>query len=451
MDLTTDPIPGLIRKIAVPVTVGVFFDTMYGVVDIFFAGFISTEALAALSISSPVFFFILTISAGISQGSAVLISNALGEKDHEKAHKICVQSISFGFISAILLSLIGFLIAPTLLRTLGASGEYLRIALGYLNLILYGILFIVLQNVFNAGLRAQGDTKPIRNVWVAGCLLNCVLDPWFMFGGFGIPAMGIRGLALATVTIQFLGAIYMFHKLSRSSLWKGPFLAILAPSGTYREIMLQGLASSFNMASLAFAWFVATLFISKFSTEGVAAYGIAVRIEGFFLIPVFGLSTALLSMTGQNNGAGKPERIQQTLRTTMKYSLVTVAIGGLILFFLAGPLMSIFSDDPLVIRHGEVYLRIAAFILCARVIHLQMISLLQGLKKPFPVVVVCICRYVLGTCILGYIMAFLLNMRELGVWWSWFIVAWSASIIIYLHGKKVLKQALGSTSESTPT
>ena len=78
-----------------------------------------------------------------------------------------------------------------------------------------------------------------------------------------------------------------------------------------------------------------------------------------------------------------------------------------------------------------------------------MISLLQGLKKPFPVVVTCICRYVLGTCILGYIMAFLLNMRELGVWWSWFIVAWSTSIIIYLHGIKVLKQTLASSQDTT--
>ena len=447
MDLTNDPIPGLIRKIAVPVTVGIFFDTMYGVVDTFFAGFISTEALAALSISSPVFFFILSLSFGISQGSTVLIANALGEKEHEKAHEICVQSISFGCLFAAALTVIGLLIAPMLLRTLGATGEYYVIALDYMNLIICGSSFIVLQNVFNAGLRAEGDTKPIRNVLVAGFFLNCALDPWFMFGGFGVPAMGIKGLALATVIILFLGAVYLLHRLSRSRLWEGPFVAMLAPSRTYLEIARQGFPASFNMVSLAFLWFVATFYISKFSTEGVAAYGIGIRIEVFFLIPLYGLSTALLSMTGQNNGANKPERIRETLNTTLKYGLIMVGVGGILLFFLANPLMTIFTDDPLVIKHGTTYLKIMAFALCARVIHFQTNSLLQGLKKPFPVVVICLFRHVLVPCLLGYFMAFQLGMRESGVWWSWFIVVWIAAIVSYFYGQHVLRQRLASGQE----
>jgi putative MATE family efflux protein len=447
MDLTNDPIPGLVRKIAVPVIVGVFFDTMYGVVDTFFAGFISTEALAALSISSPVFFFILSLSFGISQGSTVLIANALGEKEHEKAHEICVQSISFGCLFAAVLTVIGLLVAPTMLRVLGATGEYLRIALDYLNLILCGTFFLVLGNVLNAGLRAEGDTKPIRNVMIAGFFLNCALDPWFMFGGFGIPAMGIKGLALATVIILFLGAVYLSYKLSRTRLWEGPFVAMLAPSRTCLEIARQGLPASFNMASMAFLWFIATFYVSKFSTEGVAAYGIGVRIEVFFLIPMYGLSTALLSMTGQNNGANKPERIRETLKTTMKYGLIIAGAGGIFLFLLANPLMTIFTDDPLVIKHGAIFLKITAFTLCGRVIHIQTNSLLQGLKKPFPVIVISLFRHVLVPCILGYFLAFQLGMRESGVWWSWFIVVWIAAIVSYFYGQHVLRQRLASTEE----
>ncbi len=213
MDLTKDPIPGLVRKIAVPASIGFFFNTMYNVVDTFFAGFISTDALAALSISFPVFFIIIAMGSGISQGGTALIANALGEKDQAKAHHTCVQCLSFGAFFAVALTALGLLSAPMLFQILGASGEYLEIALDYINLILCGTLFIVIQSIANACLNAQGDTKTYRNVLIASFFLNCVLDPWFMYGGLGIPSMGIKGIALATIMIQFLGMLYVLHRL----------------------------------------------------------------------------------------------------------------------------------------------------------------------------------------------------------------------------------------------
>ena len=139
MDLTTDPIPSLVRKIAVPASIGFFFNTMYNVVDTYFAGFVSTEALAALSISFPVFFIIIAMGTGISQGGTALIANALGEKNSEKAHHFCVQCLSFGILFAIGLTIIGFAFAPFLFGVLGATGDYLELALDYMNVILAGI------------------------------------------------------------------------------------------------------------------------------------------------------------------------------------------------------------------------------------------------------------------------------------------------------------------------
>jgi putative MATE family efflux protein len=448
MDLTTDPIPGLVRKIAVPASVGFFFNTMYNVVDTFFAGFISTEALAALSISFPVFFIIIAMGSGISQGGTALIANALGEKNPEKAHHICVQCISFGCLFAIVLTLGGFLSTPMLFGILGASGEYLRIALEYMNLILCGTLFFVLQSICNACLNAQGDTRSYRNVLIAGFFLNCVLDPWFMYGGLGIPAMGIRGIALATIFIQFLGMIYMLHRLSRTKLWDGPILSMLPPSRTYQEIARHGFPASFNMVSVAVGIFVITLFISKFSTESVAAYGIATRIEQIVLLPTIGLNIAVLSMTGQNNGARKPGRIQETLNTTMKYGLVMMVVGGLLLFPLAGPMMKAFTNDAIVIAHGIDYLRIAAITLCSYVILFQTVNLLQGLKKPFYAIVIGLYRQIIAPCIVFYLLAFKLGMRESGIWWGIFMVTWSAAIITHFFGRHMLRKTLASTSES---
>tara|TARA_Y100001934_G_scaffold257180_1_gene325989 strand:- start:1764 stop:3119 length:1356 start_codon:yes stop_codon:yes gene_type:complete len=449
MDLTKDPIPGLVRKIAVPASIGFFFNTMYNVVDTFFAGFISTDALAALSISFPVFFIIIAMGSGISQGGTALIANTLGEKDQAKAHHTCVQCLSFGVLFAIVLTVGGLLSAPYLFQILGASGEYLEVSLDYINLILCGTVFTVVQSIANACLNAQGDTKTYRNVLIVSFFLNCALDPWFMYGGLGVPAMGIKGIALATIVIQLLGMVYLLHRLSRTKLWEGPIFSMLAPSPIYREIAKQGFPASFNMVSVAVGIFIITLFISKFSTESVAAYGIATRIEQILLLPTIGLNIAVLSMTGQNNGAKKPERIRETLETTMKYGLVMMAAGGLLLYFLAETMMQVFSEDPIVIRHGIDYLEIASITLCSYVILFQTVNLLQGLKKPLYAMIIGIYRQVLAPCIVFYLLAFKLDMRESGVWWGIFLVTWSAAIISYFYGKNMLRRQLSSPTEFT--
>jgi putative MATE family efflux protein len=440
MDLTTDPIPGLVRKIAVPASIGFFFNTMYNVVDTYFAGFVSTEALAALSISFPVFFIIIAMGTGISQGGTALIANALGEKDSEKAHHVCVQCLSFGILFAIGLTILGFAFAPFLFGVLGATGDYLELALDYMNVILAGTVFFVLQSVLNASLNSQGDTKSYRNVLIAGFFLNCLLDPWFMFGGFGIPALGIRGVALATVFIQILGTVYLFRKLADTKLWEGPILSELLPSSSYKEIARQGIPASLNMVTVAVGIFVITFFISQFSTAGVAAYGIATRIEQIVLLPTIGLNIAVLSLTGQNNGAKQFDRVRETWNTTMKYGLVMMVLGGFFCFFLPKPLMTFFTDDPVVVGHGVDYLRIAAITLCSYVILFQTVSLLQGLKRPLYAIIIGVYRQIFAPCLVFYLLAFHFGFKEYGIWWGIFLVTWSAAIITFLYGRRILNR-----------
>ena len=442
MDLTNDPIPGLVRKIAVPASVGFFFNTMYNVVDTYFAGYISTDCLAALSISFPVFFIIVAMASGISQGGTALIANALGEKDDAKARHICFQCISFGTMFSIFLTAVGYLATPTLFRILGAEGEYLETALQYMNWILAGTLFFVLQSIFNSCLNAQGDTKSHRNVLILGFLLNCILDPWFLYGGLGVPAMGIQGIALATIIIQFLGMLYLLYKFSKTKLWANPSPSLLVPTQIYRDIAKQGFPASFNMVTVAIGIFIITWFVSMFSDEGVAAYGIATRIEQIILLPTIGLNIAVLTLTGQNNGANKPHRIQETLQTTRKIGILMMVAGGMILYPLAEPMMRAFTDDPTVIAHGVNYLHIAALTLCSYVILFQTIYLLQGLKRPMFGLIIGLYRQILAPCLAFYLLAFHLDMKEPGIWWGVFLVTWSAAILTHFYGKHVMKMTV---------
>ena len=269
-DLLTDPIPGLLRRLAVPVGIGFFFNTMFNVVDTFYGGLISTVALAAMSLSFPVFFLIIAIGSGISTGATALIGHALGAGEQEEARLLAAQTITFGLLHGILLSVGGLAVAPTIFRLMGATGEYLALALAYMNAIFSGASCFVLNQSLNAILNATGDTRNFRNFLVVGFFFNLLLDPWFMFGGFGLPPMGLAGVAWATVVIQFMGNFYLLYRTVRNGLLDRRSWPLLVPRPhTFRALFRQGFPASLSMLTVALGIFVITWFVGRFGKEFV--------------------------------------------------------------------------------------------------------------------------------------------------------------------------------------
>lgn len=156
--LTTDPIPRLIWRIAIPSSVGMFFNTMFNFVDTCCAGLLSTDALAALSLSFPVFFAVIAVGSGLMQGTIALMAIALGAGDRMGAERIIAQSFVLVIGVGIALSISGWTPTPWLFRQLGAPGENLHTAPSYMNVIFGGGIFFLLPMTFNAALAAQGNT-----------------------------------------------------------------------------------------------------------------------------------------------------------------------------------------------------------------------------------------------------------------------------------------------------
>ncbi len=441
MDLVKDPIPQLIRHIAVPASVGFFFDTLFNIVDTLYAGMDSTDALAAMAASFPIYFIIIALGSGISQGATALISNALGEGRPESAHHYTLQAVSFGVLFSIVLTAAGLWSAPFLFRSLGAEERYLALSLDYMNVIVLGTVFFLLRSILNGTLNALGDTTTFRNMLIAGSLLNCVLDPWFMLGGLGLPAMGLKGIALATVLIQVGGMAYMLHKVRHTRIWRGWRWEWLKPDkGMFRDIAVQGLPASLNMMTVALGIFVITWFIGRFSKEGVAAYGIATRIEQIFLLPTIGLNIAVLSITGQNNGARRFDRIVEARADCLKYGLMMMAVAGVVVFFAGRPMMGWFTDDTAVARIGADYLRVAAITMGSYVILFQTVFMLQGLKKPIYALWVGLYRQIVAPCAVFWLLAFQLGWELRGIWWGIFGITWSAALFMLWFGRWKLEQ-----------
>lgn len=435
-EITSQPIPLLIRRIAIPASIGFFFNTMFNVVDTLYGGLISTQALAALSLSFPVFFIIIAVGNGLSIGTTSLIANALGAGDRKGARLLAVQGIIFGLLVAVALTILGLSVSPFLFSILGASGDYLVTCLSYMNTIFAGAVFFIVAYMLNATLNAQGDTRSFRNFLIAGCLLNIIFDPWFIYGGLGVPSLGIMGIALATVLIQGLGCAYLARQVFRTGLLFDRSVRDIFPRlGPLREIAYQGFPASLNMLTVGAGIFVITYFVGKFGKEAVAAYGVATRVEQIVLLPTIGLNIATLTMVAQNNGARLFQRVKETLSTALRYGAVLMGFGTVAVFLLARQLMGLFTSDPAVVETGTTYLRIAAFIFYAYVILYVHVAALQGMKRPLFALYIGLFRQIFAPMV---VFSLATSLGLVGIWSGIFGINWTAALITIGYTRLVL-------------
>ena len=440
-DLTTAPIPLLVRRLAIPAGTGFFFNTMFNIVDTWYGGRLSTTALAAMSLSFPAFFIILAIGAGVSTGATALIGNALGRGAKEEAHQYVLQTFSFALIHALALTGLGLIFAPRIFMFMGATGDYLTLALSYMTVIFAGSSFFLLNFAMNAILSSHGNTITYRNFLITGFFLNLILDPWFMYGGLGLPAFGLPGVALATVVIHFMGNAYLFSRLIRLKIIKTFHLRELLPSWHYyKELSRQGFPSAMNMMTVSLGIFLITWYVGRFGKEAVAAYGIGTRIEQIALLPVMGLNISTLALSAQNFGAGRIDRIREVLRISLRYGFMLSSIGTIAALLFTSELMSAFSSDQTVIAAGVRFLRIEAFVFPAYVLLYVCTSAMQGIKQPVFALWIGLYRQIAGPFLVFQLLATVLGWGIMGIWWGIFLVTWSAAAIVVSYVTWILRK-----------
>ena len=220
MNILSDDVKILIRKLAIPASVGTLFQTLYNIVDTFFAGKISPEALSALTKSFPIYFILIASSIGVTVAGTSLIGNSIGEKKLNKASTYFCQLIFFSIILIFFITLIGLNFSDDVFKIMGSTDEVMNLGLDYTNIIFYGSFLFIIVVAMNSLLHAEGDTKTYRNALIISFLLNIFLNPILIFGFLFIPAFGMKGIGIATIIAQSISFIIIFNKVIKSELTK---------------------------------------------------------------------------------------------------------------------------------------------------------------------------------------------------------------------------------------
>jgi putative MATE family efflux protein len=412
-----------------------FFQTMYNVVDTWAAGLLSTEALAALSASFPVFFLVIAVAHGCQAATNALVSQHLGADQGEQAGTLSAQALIFAGWMGVLVAVLGWWSCPLLLGILELEGEPLRLGVSYLRTIFISTPFFAWASTLNGILSAHGSTKPFRNAVGVSFLLNIPLDLWLIYGDAGMPALGFPGIALATTMLQILTCAYLFRVALKSRVLphiRG--LHLLPHPGLQLKLLGQGFPAMVNMLTIAGGIYIYTWFAAGVGTHVVAAMGISMRIEQIVLLPSIGLNTAAMTLSGHALGSRNPDRLKDIFKTCLKFGLWIFLLGGPLVAGFAPFWMSVFTSDPQVIQIGALCLRISMLSYLAYVLLFTVTSMLQGLQRPMFAIWIGTYRQVLAPWLLVPVLMNRLVPEETGIWWGVFASVWSGALISFLYG-----------------
>lgn len=421
-----------IRRLAAPAAVGLFGQTLFNMTDTFYAGYISTAAQSALGFAFPPYFILLSFCIGIGQATTARTADALGAGRRARAACFIGQgAVLAGFVCLFVwLFLLPF--AGEIVSLLGATGEEHRLATLYSSILYAGAPLFLAVFLLNGALQAVGNTRAFRNAVLLSVALNVLLDPMLMFGWFGLPALGLGGVAVATLLAQLFGILYLlraFAGKAAASRWRWVFLRPRPP--LLLRLAKQAIAPLGRMLCIGAGFFIITGFLGRFNADAVAAYGIALRVEQMFLLPTIGLEVALLAYAGQNFGAGQPRHVRAAYWLCLRYGMLLMGVSAAVLIFGGRFLIGAFNDSESVLAYGRGYLFAAAAVGPFYVFLNAAGAVLMGALRTIDIAVISVLRLVLLPLAFFWLFAVAAGLGVNGVWLGIFLA--NVAPAIWLH------------------
>ncbi len=355
-DLTHGSVWKVIVRFALPLLIGNLLQQLYNVTDSIIVGqFLGKEALAVVSASFFIYYFIISLVIGVGSGTSVVVSQFFGAKQCDKVQRAFSSFFIFMLVAGIALSIAGIIFAEPIFRLTNTPEEVIPDAVAYFRIYIGGTFLFVTFNSIISILRGVGESvRPMIFIFIT-TILNIVLDLLFIVGFH----WGIEGAARATVIAQGIGMCIALGYVNNTH----PLLSIkkqdlLFDMKLFKEGLKIGLPTSVQQCAIALGLIALLGIVNSFGTDTLTAYGAAGKIDTIITQAVLTLSGALAAFCGQNIGAGRFDRVRKGLRFTMLVNVIFSLITFTAIYFFGEEMMRAFTNDPAVIAIGKEYLLI---------------------------------------------------------------------------------------------
>lgn len=372
----------LLLTMAVPMMLSMLVQALYNVVDSIYVSQVSEDCLSALSLAFPAQNILIGLGAGTGVGVSALISRSLGSGDRRRAAQVAGNAVFLSFCCAFLMALFGIFFAESFVNTQTTDPSIRAYAVDYLRIVTIVSVFVYLEIIVERLLQSTGNTRYSMWTQMIGAVVNIILDPFFIFGWLGLPAMGTAGAAIATVIGQAVGAFvgFVFHHRRNHEIAFG--LRDLRPDWSIiREVYRIGFSSILMMGVSSVTNYLLNRILIAFTSTAVAVLGAYFKLQSFFFMPVFGLNNAMIPIVGYNFGARKRERISRAYRFGVLFAFSLLSIGLLVFELFPHLLLGMFKPSEQMLAIGIPALRIIAISFPLASFCIVTISLCQALGR----------------------------------------------------------------------
>lgn len=437
------PIFKLVVNMSLPMIISMLVQALYNVVDSMFVSRVSENALTAVSLAFPAQNLMIGVATGTAVGVNALLSKSLGEKNYKRANQIAENGIFLSFIGFLIFLIFGLFGTEVFFRTQTDIEDIISSGVDYLRVCSCFSFGIFGQIIFERLMQSTGRTFYTMITQGVGAIINIVLDPIFIFGYFGLPAMGAKGAAIATVIgqiIAFIIAVILNKKKNADIDLKlkefRPNLKIIG------RIYSIGIPSIIMVAVGSIMTFSINKIVIAFTETAAAVFGVYFKLQSFVFMPLFGMNNGVIPIISFNYGARNKQRVMKTIGVAILFALFFMAIGLASMQILPKELLSIFNASDQMIKIGVPALKTISISYIFAGFSVVLISVFQAFGKGLFSMSISIARQLVVLVPCAYLLS---KTGELdNVWWAFPIaevmsVFVAGAFFVYLYKKVITK------------
>ena len=452
--LLGDPKKAII-KLAIPMIIAMSVQTIYNFTDTLFVSGVGQEfftssnvegigdlGVAAVGLIFPFFMMAIALATGIGVGGSSAISRRIGSNDKKGADNVAEHSIITSVIIAIVFSITLFFLSEPILSEIGA-GESLPYAVEYGKIIFAGIITLFFINIATAILRGEGDAKRAMYAIIFGTILNIIIDPFFIY----TLRLGVAGAAYATILSMFVTCLLLIYWLFFK---KDTFVSFKLKYFKFKKDMIfdifkVGLPASIQQLSMSITMLLINIIIINIALagdDGITIYTIGWRVVMVAILPLLGLATAVISVTGAAYGAKEYKKLKTAYLFSAKFGLITEFFVAIIIFFIAPLITLIFTTGeglPELRPDIELFIKISCFFYPSAALGISSSAMFQGTGKGSYALIATLLRTIVLTVLLSFVFTYVFDTGIVGIWWALVIANLAGSIISFIWGNLFIR------------